>query len=144
MAIGATDLVWTFPGGRAVPDGALHAVFGPGTVGGPTDYRLLELRNTHATLTLTAVRAWLSDPAGGAALAIALGSPAAAALDSAWGDVEAANLSYSAPTSKASGVALPDLPPGMKALIGVRRSLAGATPLYPEVCRLLAGGTSPI
>lgn len=144
MAISATDVVWTFTDGRAVPQGDLHAVFLGGRVGGATEYVLLEVRQKHATLTLSTVKAWVADPSGGAALAIALADTLARALSATWPTVDPAALAYSSPASKASGLTVPDLAPNTKALIAVRRTLAGASTAYPEVARVVVGGTSPL
>lgn len=122
--------------------GALHQVFGPGVVGDDADYRLVEIRNT-SNATWTSPVAWLQVDPSGASVAIAVGDSTARALDFEYA-VSASSLTYSMPTSDTTGLALPTLGPRQKALVGIRRTLIGASPAYPDSNTLTARGTTPL
>jgi hypothetical protein len=130
-------------GSTVYVSGVLHNVFGSGVVGGSTDYRLVEIRNVGSS-TWTSPKAWLVLDTGGAAVAIAVAdSGTARALDFVY-SVDPAGLSYSTPTDSAGGLSLPSLAAGQKCLIGVRRTLTGASVDYPDNNTLMVSGTSPV
>lgn len=122
--------------------GSLHNVFGSGVVGGATDYALVEVRNT-SDLTRTSPKAWLALDTGGAAVAIAVADAGTARSLGHVYSVSASGLSYSTPTTLATGLALPTLAPDQKCLIGIRRTLAGASVDYPDNNTLHVEGDSP-
>lgn len=101
------------------------------------EYRCVYVRNNHATLTWQNVVAWLSaDVAGGAALAIGLdnagngdgsatGVAATVATEgTAPGTGTPGVTAFSAPTTKAAGLAIGNLAPGQARAIWFRRSAA--------------------
>jgi hypothetical protein len=122
--------------------GALHNVFGAGTVGGATDYRLVEVRNTSA-LTWTSPVAWLGIDTGGAAVAIAVADTGTARDLSYVYSEDPTALTYSTPTTYSGGLALPTLAAGQKCLVAIRRTLSGASPDSPDNNTLYVRGSSP-
>lgn len=93
-------------------------------------YLCLFLLNDHATLTWRSPKLWLTDPAGGALVAIAVDSTAASIKTSAAAqalEVTAITnaptaLTFTAPTSYATGLSLGDIPAGYCRAFWVRRS----------------------
>lgn len=144
MAIRAADIAFAVPDGKTLRSGALHDLFSAGRVDGLTDYRLVEVQNRHGSLTLSGVKAWLSVDSRGATVAIAVADGTARALAYSYDNVVASSLTYSTPTTQASGLALPSLGPGQKCLLAIRRTLTGASPASPETNRLNVSGTSPL
>lgn len=142
MAISSSQLVWTDTGGNAIPNSA-HAVFPAGRVGDGFLYRWCELRNRSA-LTLSTVKMWTSQDARGGAFAVALGSTTTLANSVSFGLPDPTSLAYTEATTKAAGLTLPDIAGGSKVLVALRRTLVGASTAYPEVNRVIVGGTSPI
>ena len=106
-------------------------------------YRCIFVRNTHATLTATDTRVYFpnGDPAGGAAIAIALDPTAASAIGSASAQaVEIANdttapagvTGWVTPTTYAAGIVLGNLAPGQCRAYWIRRTGANSAPLSAE------------
>ena len=102
------------------------------------EYRCFFVHNAHATLTYTAPYMWLSaETAGGASIAIAvdgiaasaIGASAAQADEVATESVAPSGESFSAPVSKATGIALGDIPAGYCRAVWVRRSAAASAAL---------------
>jgi hypothetical protein len=143
MAITPRQLVWRTEGGRALQSGRLHDLFGQGAIGGAVEYQRVEIQNTNASLTWSSPRLWLALDPSGVAVAVAVASASALASGAPWPAVTVSGLTYSAPTTYASGLTLPNLAPGQRALIAVRRTLTGS-PVTGESNRLIARGTSPI
>ncbi|HET7713266.1 MAG TPA: hypothetical protein VFK94_02210 [Patescibacteria group bacterium] len=97
------------------------------------EYRGYFVHNAHATLTWTAPKVWISaEVAGGASAAIAVDTTAASAVGAAATQMTTiadestapAGQTFSAPTTKASGLALSDLAAGNVKGIWVRRTAA--------------------
>lgn len=113
------------------------------------EYLALALYNKHATNTWRAPKLWLTDPAGGTSLAIAVDSVAASAVGSASAQgLEVANittapaaLSFSSPSSYGSGLALGDIPPGYVKFFWIRRSAANSAALTEAPLFEWLGGT---
>lgn len=146
MAISPTQVEF---GDRNSPDivytsGSLNGVFSAGVVGGATDYRFVEVRNTSA-LTWTTPSAWFTIDTGGATVALAVADGTARAADYTYSisTADAAALTYSTPTTYTVGLALPTLAAGEKCLLVIRRTLSGAAAAYPENNILNVRGTSP-
>lgn len=112
------------------------------------------IRNAHATLTLGDARVYLSggDPAGGAAVAIALDTTAASPIGSSSAQALTAasltapgssvtGLAYSTPTSPESGLVLGNLPPGQCRAIWVRRTGANQSATTEQVTLAVRGTT---
>jgi hypothetical protein len=113
--------------GSVYTSGVLDQVFSAGTVGGATDYRLVEIRNASA-LTWTSPVAYLSIDTGGAAYAIAVADTGIARDMSYSYSEDPTALTYSTPTTEVGGLALPTLAAGQKCLVAIRRTLSGASP----------------
>jgi hypothetical protein len=120
-----------------ITDGTLNNLFddvsGDENAASTVDYRGYFVHNNHATLTWTAPKVWLSaEVAGGASAAVAVDTVAASAIASGSTQMTTianettapAGQSFSAPTTKASGIALSDLPAGQCKGIWVRRTAA--------------------
>lgn len=97
------------------------------------EYRCIFIHNSHASLTYQSPKVWLSaEVANGASIAIAIDGVAASAIGS--GSAQADQVadestapsgeSFSAPTSKGTGLSLGDLPAGQCRAIWVRRTAA--------------------
>lgn len=115
--------------------GVLHDLFdvviGDENAASDVEYRCVFVHNSHATLTLIAPKVWISaETAGGANGAIALDGTGVLSATSATAQAERvanentapAGESFSAPTTKASGIAVPDIGPGQCIGIWLRRS----------------------
>lgn len=140
-----SDLSWTNLNATPIQDGVLHAVFGPGVVGGSPSYYRIELRNNHPSESWTGGRLWLVPDRGGSNfISIAVASASAFLLQDSWPAISDTSLTYSQPLDWSSGLALPNLPSGRKCLIVVKRALVGETPLSAKQSRLIALGDSPL
>jgi hypothetical protein len=129
--------------GITYPSGSLEQVFGAGTVGGATDYRLMEIRNTSA-LTYTSPVVWLSIDTGGAAVAIAVADTGTARdMSYSYDGIDPTALTYSTPTTETGGLALPTLAAGQKCLVAIRRTLVGAVEDDRDNNTLNVAGDSP-
>lgn len=118
-------------------------------------YRALAIPNLHATLTLTGARAYFPNGIGtGSDVAVAVDTTAASLVGSASAQgLEATTdtapgssivgLSYSAPTTYATGVALGDIGPGYCRFLWVRRTgVNGPAQASPQSVLLrVRGGT---
>lgn len=102
------------------------------------EYRCLFVFNNHATLTAQAVVVYISaEVAGGAVVAIAAdttaasakGAAAAQALQVANEKTAPAGLTFTAPTTAATGIALGDIPAGSCRAFWVRRTAANTVAL---------------
>ena len=123
---------------------AIDGLFPAGSVGQAVDYVARELRNAGGG-TLTGGRLYITaDPTGGG-YAVAVLDGVARDVSYAYSPNPAAG-SYSSPTDPATGLVLPDLAPGKKCLIGIRRDLTTATvpPGGVENNSVRASFTAPI
>lgn len=145
MAISASDITFN-PANNATPfrSGSINNLFADARVSDPTDYALVEVRNTNGALTYTSPVMWLSAASGGATVALAVADGTARALSYAYPSIDPTGLTYSTPTLQSAGIALPTLAAGQKCLVAIRRILSGATVLKPESNVLRVSGTSPI
>lgn len=114
------------------------------------DYRAVVLYNSHGSLTLTAPKIWISsEVSGGASVAIGLDPIGVAAVTAILGTSIAnettapAGVSFSAPTTKAGGLAPADIPAGSAVLLWVRRTAANNTAVDSDGAALsFAGDTA--
>ena len=137
-----SSLQFAFPnGGAAWVDGAMNQVF-PDAAPGSVTYALAELRNTHGSLTMPAAALWTSPVAGCGTYAVAVADGTARALGYVYALPAPSGLSYSTPTTQASGLALPALAAGQKCLVALKWDLTGATVSWPSSPAVLAGCTS--
>lgn len=121
---------------------SLHGLFDPVTgdenAAQAVDYRCVFIHNAHASLTLQNPKLWLSaDTAGGANLAIAMDGTGVVSATSASAQAERianeatapTGETFTSPTSKAAGIALPSIPAGSCVGIWVRRTATNSAAL---------------
>lgn len=115
------------------------------------EYRCVFVHNSHATLTYTGAVVWLSaETAGGASAALAIDDIAASAIGSAGAQADlianedtapgAGVGSFSAPTSKATGLSLGDIPAGQCRAFWVKRTAANTAALDTDGCTFSVAG----
>lgn len=123
-----------------VPNATLHALFdkvtGDESAAGDIEYRCIFIRNNHATLTWENVVVWLSaETAGGATAAISVDTTATSDADSASAQAKTiadentapASQTFTAPTTKGTGLSIGNLAPDEVHAIWIRRTVAAAT-----------------
>ena len=102
------------------------------------EYRCIFVHNAHATLTWQGVVCWISaEVAGGANAAISIdttvaspiGQTTAQALEVAGEDTAPTGLTFSSPTTKATGLSIGDLAAGNCRAIWIRRSATNSAAL---------------
>ena len=137
-------------------NGLFPDVSGAENASSQVDYLCVFARNAHATLPLTNAVAWLDggDPAGGVNVAIAVDSTAASAVGSSSAQALTASsrtapggsvtgLTYSTPTSYATGVSLGSIPAGQCRAVWIRRTATNSAPVDGEEITLtLTGDTA--
>lgn len=135
-------------------DATLHALFdavsGDENAASTVDYRAVVLYNSHATLSLTVPKIWISsEVASGASVAIGLDPIGVAAITAILGTSIAtetdapAGVSFSAPTTKAGGLAPATIPAGSAVLLWVRRTAANTAAVDADGATLsFAGDTA--
>lgn len=105
------------------------------------EYRGIFVHNAHATLTLLSPVVWISaEVAGGAVAAISVDTTAASVIASASAQMKQiadentapATQTFSAPTTKVTGLALSDIPPGQCKGIWIRRTAANTAALSSD------------
>jgi hypothetical protein len=105
------------------------------------DYQCLFVHNSNASISLTNVVLWLvSEVAGGASVALGVDTTAASALASASAqalqiankNTAPAGVSFSAPSTKASGISLGTIAPGQVKAFWVRRTAANSAALNSD------------
>ena len=117
-------------GGGGYVNGRRNEMFPAARVGAATGYALVEVYNSGPD-SVPASKVWLTLDTSGAAVAIALADGVARAASFTY-SVDPSLLTYSTPTTKATGLDVPVLASGQKVLLAVRRTLTGATPATPE------------
>lgn len=123
-------------------DATLHNLFdvvtGDENAASDVEYRCLFVLNNHATLTWESVVVWISsETAGGAVAAIGLdpagvtvkGLASAQAATIANEGAAPAGVSFSAPTTKGTGLSVGNIPAGSVAALWVRRTAANSAAL---------------
>lgn len=123
------------------------AISGDENATSTVDYRAFAIINNHGTLTWTSPKAWiLSEVAGGASVAIGLdpiGVVAATAIMGASIVSETtapAGVSFSAPTTKGSGLAPASVPAGSGFIVWVRRTAANTVAVDADGATFRAEG----
>lgn len=147
MPIVASDLKWYLSGGSGNTDpnaalggarsttqwagGVLHdlfdAVSGDENAASDVEYRCVYVRNEHATLTATAGKLWIvSEVSGGTSLALALAGEGVNGTAEVVANENTAPVGevFTAPTTKAAGLTMPDLAPNAFQAVWVRRTAA--------------------
>lgn len=118
-----------------IVDATTHNLFdrisGDENAASDVEYRCLAVHNSNATLSLQDTKLWISaEIANGADIAIAVDSTAASAIGSASAQALEVNtesdaptaLSFTAPTSKATGLDLGTIPAGQCRMFWLRRT----------------------
>lgn len=126
----------------AITDATLHNLFdvvtGDENAASDVEYRCFFVHNNHATLTWENVVVWLSsETAGGASAAISVdttgvtakGSASAQAKTVADESTAPTSQTFSAPTTKGTGLSIGNIPAGSVAAIWIRRSAANTAAL---------------
>ncbi len=129
------DSIGGFMSTTAWAGGTLHDLFDPITgdenAASEAEYRCVFIHNTNASLTLQSPKLWISaEVAGGAVTAIALDGTGvvAAGLTTAQAERVAnentapTGEAFSSPTTKATGIAVPNIPAGSVIGIWIRRT----------------------
>jgi hypothetical protein len=113
---------------------------------GDIEYRCIYVRNGHGSLTLTSAVVWIQSDTTGADsdISIAVGTAAINGTEQTIANEGTApsGVSWSdAATSRATGLALGDLPTGQHKAVWIRRTItAGSTPQAADTCIIQAGG----
>lgn len=121
-------------GGGAYTNGRKGELFGQARVGDPTDYQWVEVYNSGPAST-AAGKVWLTLDTSGAAVTVAVADATPQPASYVYA-IDPATLTYSAPTTKLTGLDAPALAAGEKCLFALRRVLTGATAASPETNRL--------
>lgn len=121
-------------GGGAYTNGRKGELFLQARVGDATDYQWVEVYNS-GPASVVAGKVWLTLDTAGAAVTVAVADPVARAGSFTYA-ITASALTYSAPTTKLTGLNVPALAAGEKCLLALRRVLTGATAASPETNRL--------
>lgn len=97
---------------------------------GDTEYRMIYVKNNHASISWTSVVAYITDNAGGATMAIGL-DPAANGANSttvvANEDTAPAGVTFSSPSTYGTGLSIGTLTAGQIKGIWVRKAVAANT-----------------
>lgn len=133
-----------------VVDNTLHnlfdAVSGAEHTAGDVEYRCIYVHNAHGSLTLTSAVVWIQSDSSGADsdISIAVGTAAVNATEQTVANEGTAptGVSWSdVATSRATGLALGDIPSGQHKAVWIRRTItAGATPQASDTASIQAGG----
>jgi hypothetical protein len=121
----------------AITDATLHNLFdvvtGDENAASEAEYRGIFVHNTHATLTWENVVVWLSaETAGGAVAAISVDTTGVTAKGSGSAQMKTiadentapASQTFTAPTTKGTGLSIGNIPAGSVAGIWIRRTAA--------------------
>lgn len=136
-----------------ITDNTLNNLFddisGDENAASTVDYRCVFIHNAHASLTLQSPKAWISaEVANGASIAIGLDTTASSAIgDSSVQALTIANettapagVSFSAPTTKGTGISLGNIAAGYCVAIWVRRTAANNAALNNDGATLKVEG----
>lgn len=133
--------------------GVVHDLFdritGDENAASEAEYRCVFLHNSHATLAWQDVKVWISaETGGGAVIAIgvdttaasAIGSASAQALEVADENTAPAGVSFSAPTTKGTGISVGNISAGQCRAIWIRRTAANTVAVDNDGGTLSAEG----
>lgn len=115
----------------ATTDGLFDAVSAAQAAAGLVEYRCIYLHNANATDLMTAARVWVNanTPLAGTTLDIGVGAAAVNATETAVANeaTAPAGVTFSAPSTAGTGLALGNIPAGQHKAIWLRRTVtAGA------------------
>ena len=116
----------------------LHNLFdvvsGAESAAGDTEYRCIYVRNGHASLTLYGAVVFISSntPSAGTDAAIGVGTSAINGTEQTVANENTAptGVTFSQPTTAATGLALGDLGPGQHKAVWVRRTVSAGAAAY--------------
>jgi hypothetical protein len=136
-----------------ITDASLHNLFdvvtGDENAASDVEYRCIFVHNAHASLTWQAPVVWLSaEVSGGAVAAISVDTTAASAIGAAPAQAKQvadestapATQTFTAPTTKGTGLALADIPAGSCRAIWIRRTAANTAALNNDGVTLRVEG----
>lgn len=137
-----------------ITDNTLNNLFddisGDENAANTVDYRCIFIHNAHATLTLQNAVVWLSaEVAGGASISLAIDNVAASAIGSASAQADqianettapSAVGTFSAPTTKGTGLSVGSLTAGQCRAIWVKRTAANTAALNNDGCTIRIEG----
>lgn len=116
-------------------DALFDAVAAAEASAGDVEYRAVYLHNANATDTMTAARVWVQSntPLAGTTIDIGVGTAAVNGTEQTIANESTApaGVTFSAPSTAGTGLALGDIPPGQHKAIWIRRTVtagAGASP----------------
>ena len=154
MPIVGTDIKYFFSGGSSATDGTgswggvkstteltsgkLHDLFdlvnASEALVGDTEYRAIYIQNTHASLTLSSAVVWIVSSTTSADTTISIGEgtggTSSAITSTANENTAPSGVSFTEPTTKATGVVLGNIAAGAWRGIWIRRTVAVSTVAY--------------
>ena len=163
MAIVSTDITFPLSGGSGNSDpnlalggavsttvwagGTLHDLFdiitGDENAASTVDYRCVYVKNTHGSLTWEAVKLWISaETAGGASISIGLDPAGVNSVGTTIANENAApsGVTFTAPTTKGTGLSIGNIPAGQYQAIWIRRTAANSSAIDNDGATLTAEG----
>lgn len=146
MPIASADITYRLSGGaaNALPNASLGGAMSSNEAGinildvssteatdGRVEVRGVYVRNGHGSLTLIAPVVWLNSntPSATTTIELGLGTSAQGGTEQTVANETTmpAGVTFSAPTSKATGIALGDIPPGGSRFVWIRRTVNAGT-----------------
>lgn len=160
MAIASTDIQYRLSGGagNTVPAASLGGaksttvanasifddVASAEAVAGDTEYRCLYVHNAHASLTLQNAVAYFgaNTPSPDTDMALGVGTSAVNGTEQTVASESAApsGVTFSAPASRAAGVALGDIPAGQHRAVWIRRTVNANAAAVNDTCTINVTG----
>lgn len=135
-------------GGNSVIGTAIHDIFDLVTpdegVAGDVEYRAIDIKNTHATETLYSAVVYISQVTSGTddEITIAYDSTGTQSVANESTAPSSPALTFSAPLSKAAGIALGDMAAGTAKRLWIKRTVtAGASSGISDGIITVTGGT---
>lgn len=127
----------------------LDDISGDENAASTVDYRAIAILNKHGSLTWVAPKVWISaEVAGGASVAIGLDPVGVAASTAILGTsigaetAAPAGVAFSAPTTKAGGLSVADVPAGSGFILWIRRTAANTAAVNSDGATVRAEGDS--
>lgn len=115
----------------ASTDALFDAVSAAQAAAGLIEYRCIYLHNANATDTMTAARVWINanTPLAGTTLDIGVGAAAVNATETAIANeaTAPASVTFSAPSTAGTGLALGTIPPGQHRALWLRRTVTAGS-----------------
>ena len=163
MAIVPADILYFLTGGAANADPnlslgggisntqcgtAVHQLFDAVSsvegAAGDTEYRAIDVKNSHGTETLAATVIWISQETVSAFTTVALAYDATGTQSVADESTAPTGLTFTTPLSRATGISLGDIGPGATRRIWLRRTVTALAPVANDSGSLTVGGDSGV